>query len=170
MGKVWERYLPQASSSFYRCSTCNVHLALCDWLISKNFHGRHGQAFLFSNSLNLLLGPLQERILATGLHTVSDCYCCKCNEYIGWKYYFAASQDQKYKEGKIILECGKIVKVCFDEGRMRNDKENQRSRRVVALAEQEEEEDEEDEDGEEEEDEDEEIEPTEEELSETMET
>ena len=36
--------------------------------------------------LNITLGPKEERLLITGLHTVADIYCTCCNTVLGWKY------------------------------------------------------------------------------------
>lgn len=37
-------------------------------------------------SVNVTLGPREDRMLITGLHTVCDCYCITCNSVLGWKY------------------------------------------------------------------------------------
>lgn len=42
--------------------------------------------------------------MTTGLHTVTDIYCSSCGHNVGWKYIKAYEEDQKYKEGKYILE------------------------------------------------------------------
>lgn len=33
-----------------------------------------------------MLGPKEERILMTGLHSVADIYCKECSTRLGWKY------------------------------------------------------------------------------------
>ena len=38
------------------------------------------------NRVNITLGPKEERLLMTGLHTVADIYCTCCNTTLGWKY------------------------------------------------------------------------------------
>ena len=55
-------------------------------LVSKSFQGRHGRAFLFTTATNVMLGPKEERILMTGLHSVADIYCTECSSRLGWKY------------------------------------------------------------------------------------
>lgn len=55
-------------------------------LISKSFHGRHGRAFLFTTATNVMLGPKEERVLMTGLHSVCDIFCSACTSRLGWKY------------------------------------------------------------------------------------
>ena len=72
--------------------------------------GRNGRAFLFSHSMNITVGPKEDRHLLTGLHTVADIYCADCRQVLGWKYERAYEASQKYKEGKFILEKAKIVK------------------------------------------------------------
>lgn len=94
----------------YSCSTCRAHAADHDDIISKQFQGRHGRAYLLTNVVNVTLGPREERLLITGLHTVADIHCTSCNTVIGWKYVSAVEESQKYKEGKFILEKGRIMK------------------------------------------------------------
>lgn len=42
--------------------------------------------------------------MLTGRHWVRDVFCKKCNTKLGWMYEYAAEEDQRYKESKIILE------------------------------------------------------------------
>ena len=39
-----------------------------------------------SHSVNITLGPKEDRVLITGLHTVADVYCNSCQTVLGWKY------------------------------------------------------------------------------------
>ncbi|BAT92604.1 protein yippee-like At5g53940 [Vigna umbellata] len=93
----------------YRCKFCSTHLALADDLISRSFHCRRGKAYLFNNVVNFTLGAPEERMMLSGLHTVADIFCCCCGQIIGWKYESAHEKSQKYKEGKFVLERGRIV-------------------------------------------------------------
>ncbi|KAL1346262.1 hypothetical protein AAHE18_08G177100 [Arachis hypogaea] len=61
------------------------------------------------NSVNFTMGVLEERMMLSGLHTVADIFCCCCGQIIGWKYESAHEKSQKYKEGKFVLERGRIV-------------------------------------------------------------
>ena len=72
--------------------------------------GRNGRAYLFANVVNVAVGPKEDRQLTTGLHTVADIYCFQCQEVLGWKYEKAYEENQKYKEGKYILEKAKVMK------------------------------------------------------------
>eukprot|EP00897_Mesotaenium_endlicherianum_P009339 jgi/Mesen1/8433/ME000475S07696 len=80
------------------------------WVALVAAEGRHGRAYLFENVVNVSVGPKEDRLLITGLHTVADIYCSECQEVLGWKYERAYEESQKYKEGKYILEKAKVMK------------------------------------------------------------
>ncbi|XP_030460296.1 protein yippee-like At4g27745 [Syzygium oleosum] len=94
----------------YSCYNCRNHVGLHDDIISKDFQGINGRAFLFSHAMNIVVGAQENRRLRTGLHTVADISCADCHEVLGWKYERAYEASQKYKEGKFIFEKVKIVK------------------------------------------------------------
>lgn len=108
MGRPFKQYLN--GQRIYSCSTCRSHAADHDDMISKAFQGRHGRAYLFNDVVNVTLGPREDRLLITGLHTVADIYCVCCNTVLGWKYEHAYEDNQKYKEGKFIIEKLKVMK------------------------------------------------------------
>eukprot|EP00884_Botryococcus_braunii_P016527 jgi/Botrbrau1/3558/Bobra.0078s0015.1 len=95
----------------YVCSTCKWPVADHDDLISKNFTGRFGKAYLFQTTVNYILAPAEDRMLITGLHTVADMKCRGCNSVLGWKYEEAFEPTQKYKVGKFIVERAQVEKV-----------------------------------------------------------
>ncbi|SPO25512.1 related to Yippee protein [Ustilago trichophora] len=103
-------WLPD-STPRYICAGCGAHLALQDELISKAFSGRDGKAYLFSSTLNTTLGSKEDRHLLTGIHTVCDLSCKGCGKTLGWYYWKAWDQSQKYKEGKWIMEKASLSKV-----------------------------------------------------------
>eukprot|EP00667_Euglena_gracilis_P021110 EG_transcript_23018 len=109
MGKIFQNWLN--GTSVYRCATCHCHLANQEEIISKQFQGRHGRAYLFANVVNISLGAREDRVLITGLHTVCDILCNCCQTVLGWKYEVAYEEGQKYKEGKYIMEKEKIEKI-----------------------------------------------------------
>ena len=65
---------------------------------------RSGRAYLFDMCVNITTGPAEDRRLITGLHSVSDISCKRCDTVIGWTYAKAYEPSQKYKEGKFIVE------------------------------------------------------------------
>lgn len=108
MGRVFRVVL--GGERVYCCSGCKTHVTEHDDLVSKSFQGRHGRAFLFNNVVNVTLGPREERMLITGLHTVVDIFCTCCSANLGWKYEHAFEETQKYKEGKFIVETARVLK------------------------------------------------------------
>lgn len=88
----------------YTCANCRTHLTSHDEIISKSFHGRHGRAYLFDHCVNVRIGPPEDRLLITGLHSVNDIFCKRCKNMVGWTYSRAYESSQKYKEGKFIVE------------------------------------------------------------------
>lgn len=65
---------------------------------------QQGRAYLFDNCVNVTVGPAEDRRLITGLHSVCDIFCRRCNTMVGWTYAKAYEHSQKYKEGKFIIE------------------------------------------------------------------
>ena len=83
-------------------------------------------------SINVTVGEKEDRMMITGMHSISDIFCVGCEEIVGWKYvrflmiifcdiisfvyrltskfYDASTQgaayerSQKYKEGKFVLD------------------------------------------------------------------
>ncbi|KAL1348294.1 hypothetical protein HN51_024279 [Arachis hypogaea] len=105
MGRMFVTHL---EGKFYSCKHCRTHLALCQDIVSKSFHCRHGKAYLFSKVVNVSLGKNEERQMMTGWHTVADIFCVGCGSIVGWKYETAHEKTQKYKEGKSVLERYKV--------------------------------------------------------------
>ncbi|OVA02676.1 Yippee/Mis18 [Macleaya cordata] len=110
MGRL---YLINLEGKLYNCKHCQTHLALCEDIVSKSFHCRHGRAYLFNKVVNVSVGVKEDRLMMTGLHTVADIFCVGCGSIVGWKYEIAHDKSQKYKEGKFILE---RLKVSFPDG------------------------------------------------------
>lgn len=63
-----------------------------------------GRAYLFDHCVNVKIGPPEDRLLMTGLHSVNDIFCKRCKNMVGWTYSRAYETSQKYKEGKFIVE------------------------------------------------------------------
>ncbi|KAL1933364.1 hypothetical protein VTP01DRAFT_7454 [Rhizomucor pusillus] len=102
MGLKYRTYLD--GTAIYGCLNCKTHLTTADAIISRQFQGQYGQAYLFHYVVNIFEGEAEDRAMTTGLHTVRDISCTKCHTVLGWTYVRAYSEDNKYKEGKFILE------------------------------------------------------------------
>ncbi|KAH9748801.1 protein yippee-like [Citrus sinensis] len=108
--------------SYYKCRFCNSHLALADsvlsWVLLKNDTWSIVSISLFLTHwifrVNIMLGPQEERLMLSGMHTVEDIFCCCCGQIVGWKYVAAHDKNQKYKEGKFVLERYQIGKYVFE--------------------------------------------------------
>ncbi len=61
-------------------------------------------------SVNIVQGTKQLRDMITGKYLVSDIRCHQCGNLVGWKYHHSEVKNQKYKEGKYILELQTIVR------------------------------------------------------------
>ncbi|KAJ1980941.1 hypothetical protein H4R34_002261 [Dimargaris verticillata] len=102
MGMVHFVYL--SSGLVYSCCKCSTHLTDHSRLVSENFHGRHGRAFLFQDLVNVYEGEEAHRTMTTGEHRVRDLYCMGCMRVVGWRYIKAYEKTERYKERKCILE------------------------------------------------------------------
>jgi hypothetical protein len=109
MGLAYNMYL--TSNKIYGCVKCKTHLANHDDIMSRNFRGQHGKAFLFHTVVNVDAGEAGERNMTTGRHIVRDVFCKRCHETVGWKYDKAYENSEKYKEGKFILEAELLCNV-----------------------------------------------------------
>ncbi|KAJ9054030.1 hypothetical protein DSO57_1001369 [Entomophthora muscae] len=104
-------YLDDDTDLIYACNTCQTHIAHHSDIISKAFQGRSGKGYLIDKVVNVSLGPKEDRVLITGLHTVADIRCAVCATNMGWKYVYAFEKGQRYKEGKFIVEFESITKI-----------------------------------------------------------
>lgn len=107
--KAFQAYLPKGVRT-YSCAHCRANLANHNELISKSFQGSQGKAYLFNSVVNITCGKAEERVLLTGVHDVADIFCECCKTTLGWKYERAYESNQKYKEGKYIIELVHMIK------------------------------------------------------------
>jgi len=56
-----------------------------------------------------LSSEVQERVMITGKHMVRDVSCKNCDTKLGWIYEFATEENQRYKEGRVILERALVI-------------------------------------------------------------
>ncbi|KAM7251372.1 hypothetical protein ACFE04_023255 [Oxalis oulophora] len=108
MGRV---FVVELEGRSYRCKFCRTHLALPDDLVSRDLYTNFDFVFedvsldfAFLQLYNITMGTLEERMMLSGMHTVADIFCCCCGQIES-----ALEKSQKYKEGKFVLERGRIV-------------------------------------------------------------
>ncbi|KAG2199832.1 hypothetical protein INT47_009445 [Mucor saturninus] len=92
MGLTYRTYI-ESESPVYGCFKCKAHLSTAEAIVSRNFHGQHGTAFLFDTVVNLKFDEAEDREMVTGLHKIK-----------------AYNEENKYKEGKFVME----KKLLFD--------------------------------------------------------
>ncbi|KAK9706724.1 hypothetical protein RND81_07G147700 [Saponaria officinalis] len=112
MGRVFKVEL---DGKIYRCKSCDNPLAFVDDVLSRSFSCSQGRAYLFENVVNVSVGKEENRLMLSGTHTVADVSCCGCGQLLGWKYMIASDKNQKYKEGKLVLERWRITEDLSDE-------------------------------------------------------
>ncbi|KAF2923637.1 hypothetical protein DAI22_07g207700 [Oryza sativa Japonica Group] len=100
MGLLFVESLP--GPKVFKCKFCGVDSASPDAIVSKEFRGRHGRAYLFDSVVNVSLGPREDRLLMTGLHTVNDIYCSCCQRLLGWRYMDYKTNPGSYTLGHLI--------------------------------------------------------------------
>lgn len=98
------------NTTIYACKYCKTHLATNKSIISKDYRGRTGRAFLVRNLININKGKLQEQEMTTGRYIIQYVSCHQCNRNIGWKYLKADAHSQLYKQGKYIMELKQVCK------------------------------------------------------------
>ena len=64
MGRFHVMFLE--GDKIYACARCNTHLSERNEIISKEFMGGHGRAYLFNRVINITQGPLEDRPMRTG--------------------------------------------------------------------------------------------------------
>ncbi|XWS07649.1 hypothetical protein CRYUN_Cryun41cG0007600 [Craigia yunnanensis] len=97
-------FVVNLEGKFYSCKHCKTHLALCEDIVTKSFYSRNGKAYLFIKVVNVSAGEKEDRMTITGLHSMADIFCVGCGSIVGWKYETVHEENQKYKEGKCVLE------------------------------------------------------------------
>ncbi|XP_060531450.1 protein yippee-like 5 isoform X2 [Cylas formicarius] len=102
MGRIFLEHM--GGNRLFSCARCDTNLTNRSELISTRFTGATGRAFLFNRVVNLTYSEVQDRVMLTGRHMVRDVSCKSCDCKLGWMYEFATEDNQKYKEGRVILE------------------------------------------------------------------
>eukprot|EP01114_Cavostelium_apophysatum_P002143 TRINITY_DN1186_c0_g1_i1.p1 TRINITY_DN1186_c0_g1~~TRINITY_DN1186_c0_g1_i1.p1 ORF type:complete len:256 (+),score=46.48 TRINITY_DN1186_c0_g1_i1:151-918(+) len=108
--RIFQKQFTLAGKKVWSCRSCGVHLADNRDLVSKGFTGKTGEAYLFESIVNCSEGDIVDKELMTGKHQVTDVTCNNCGAYVGWTYLKAFNEENKYKEGKSVLEKSTLVK------------------------------------------------------------
>ncbi|VEN35736.1 unnamed protein product [Callosobruchus maculatus] len=120
MGRIFLEHM--GGSRLFSCARCDTNLTNRNELISTRFTGATGRAFLFNRVVNLTYSEVQDRVMLTGRHMVRDVSCKSCECKLGWMYEFATEENQKYKEGRVILERALVTESDGMEDRSYNER------------------------------------------------
>jgi len=85
-----------------KCKPAHVSIAMNE--PSSDLDGNLTPSFL-ALRVNVSLGPSEERILITGLHTVADIYCNRCKTVVGWKYVSPLSFTTEFSLRNVLYYC-----------------------------------------------------------------
>ena len=102
---LYQKEMPQlfidhpGGNEYYSCLDCKAPFANTSDLVSKDFQGTSGKAFLFKRVVNIDYGMDEKKQMTTGVHLVRDAICRCCKLKIGWYYIYAYEDTQQYKEG-----------------------------------------------------------------------
>lgn len=93
------------NNKIFVCNECLTHLCLSNLVISDQFTGASGHAYLVDRLINVQPeGPDQEKQFRTGVYIVNDVRCSQCRTRLGWYYKKLAAYAEAYKEGKYVVE------------------------------------------------------------------
>uniref|UniRef100_A0AC34GTK0 Yippee domain-containing protein n=1 Tax=Panagrolaimus sp. ES5 TaxID=591445 RepID=A0AC34GTK0_9BILA len=108
-------YASRKATKKYLCKNCQMYLTNNAELICPNFRGKTGEAFLFSKVENIKTGEIDMVDMMTGRYFIKNVFCKECNQKLGWFYETVIKEDQKYKEGKTVLEKALIQEIAVSD-------------------------------------------------------
>ena len=87
------------------CKGCSSHLCLSDLILSDNFNGASGPAYLVEDLINIEFNlQSEETPMKTGVYKINKVKCHQCKNQLGWYYKKSYSFAETYKEGKFVIE------------------------------------------------------------------
>lgn len=63
----------------------------------------HPGGFSLFHSVNVKLAKSEQKMLLSGMHTISNITCKGCDTPLGWVYLRANDPAQRYKEGMLFF-------------------------------------------------------------------
>ncbi|OBA22571.1 yippee-domain-containing protein, partial [Metschnikowia bicuspidata var. bicuspidata NRRL YB-4993] len=87
------------------CDGCLAHLCLSSLVLSDQFWGLSGDAFLVDRLINILCEKQDlETSMRTGVYIINKIRCLQCSTKLGWHYKKSFKYSEYYKEGKYVIE------------------------------------------------------------------
>lgn len=104
MGRLFVEYLEDERGPKFVCAQCECDVACYSSLIWEGFMGAQQPAYLFRATVNLEpCSSHRQEALSSGTYTLVDVSCRCCAQQLGWQYIQACNEEQKYKEGGVLL-------------------------------------------------------------------
>ncbi|PRP79309.1 hypothetical protein PROFUN_13003 [Planoprotostelium fungivorum] len=105
------------------CKICTTPLIDNNLMLSDKYTASTGEAYLFTEAANVSHGKQRAEKLRSGVYLICDLHFVYCHQRLGWHYVSqtrtretptiiqeeSASDEQKYKEGKCVLEKQQIT-------------------------------------------------------------
>lgn len=87
------------------CNECLAHLCLLSLILSDQFRGLSGKAYLVDRLINIHKDPIDtETSMDTGIYLINKIKCLQCHTVLGWHYKKSFKYLEYYKEGKYVIE------------------------------------------------------------------
>lgn len=97
--------IPEGDAVVYHCCRCRCPTLRCRDIVSTNYHGAWGPAFLVDRLYNAAVERASyAAAFVTGSYIVRDVVCSCCRLMLGKKYVEARDPANRFKVGKILLE------------------------------------------------------------------
>lgn len=113
MGRLFKQYLEEDYGPKFACAQCNADVATYSDLIWEGFMGAQEPAYLFDNAMNLQpTSVTRQEVLSSGTYELADVSCRHCATALGWLYLSSSKEEQRYKEGKVLLAQSLLRRTC----------------------------------------------------------
>lgn len=87
------------------CNECLAHLCLSSLVLSDQFWGLSGEAYLVDRLINIVCDKKDlETSMRTGVYVINKIKCLQCSTKLGWHYKKSFKYSEYYKEGKYVIE------------------------------------------------------------------
>lgn len=134
---------PEDDTLMYHCCRCKVPILRSRDIVSANYHGGWGPAFLVNQVCNVSVERNSyPATFTTGGYTVCDFSCSACRLTLGKKYVDARDPPNRFKVGKYLLEqtlvflpgcCARVKGRRLDNGLCARCTTHFRSRTIQAM-------------------------------------
>ncbi|GEQ70750.1 hypothetical protein JCM33374_g4429 [Metschnikowia sp. JCM 33374] len=120
------------------CNDCSAHLCLSNLVLSDQFWGSSGDAYLVDRLINIASDKQDlETSMRTGIYIINKIRCSQCKTVLGWFYKKAFKYSEFYKEGKYVIEkkyIRQITNHCTNARLTENAKLSKRRRSSASTA------------------------------------